>query len=291
MSNDKNNEKLQTLLLLGSDLTGSAASEVAGFAIGSVVGGPAGAAVGGVAGLGISKLIKLAKDTAKKQLSSREETRVGAAIIFSIEKIQHKLNSGEKIRDDGFFQFNNENSRSDAEEIFEGVLLKSKNTHEENKLKFIASLFANIAFQNNMSLGEANQLLTSVEKLTYRQIRCLSLFNTASMPNSFQLREESYNDEDEIQTQMPLETISLLQEIFELERLGLVTCLLAPSNMSEDWQEDCITTGNYLALIRWNNIVPKRLKLTALGKRYYQLMDLHEVPKMELEILAKILSK
>ncbi|MBV5262401.1 hypothetical protein FLX56_28935 [Synechococcus moorigangaii CMS01] len=283
MSDNKDNQKLQHLLSLGSELTGSAASELAGFAISSVLVGPVGAAVGGIAGFGVSQLVKTLADTANKQLSSREETRVGASIIFSIAKIQKKLEMGESIRNDGFFQSEHENLRSSAEEIFEGVLLKSKNTHEEKKIKYISSIFANAAFQSGLAAEEINQILKVAENFTYRQIQCLSLLDNNCMMNSINLRRADYTSHRSSSSK-----ISFLQEIFELNHQDLVVCKM---RLTRAVKENKNLTYPYKNLSRWYDIVPDQLKLTELGQKYYQLMDLQEISESELELIAKFLSE
>ena len=123
---------------MGSDIAGAAT----GSAIGFLTGGPGGAAIGGATGVIISKSLS---DITDRLLSNREKMRVGATATFALTKIKSRLDSGDKLRNDGFFE-EKEGGRPDAEEIFEGVLLKAKNEHEEKKAKILGNIFANIAF-------------------------------------------------------------------------------------------------------------------------------------------------
>lgn len=70
---------------------------------------------------------------ASRLLSSREEARIGATISYAALKIQQRLDAGDIPRSDGFFSAD-ETGRSNADEIFEGVLLKAKNEIQEKKL-------------------------------------------------------------------------------------------------------------------------------------------------------------
>lgn len=114
-------EKIESLISTGSKIAGAVTGEAVAF----LVGGPGGAAIGGV-------LTKILSDIADRILSKREKMRVGATAAFALEKIKSYLDAGLRLRDDGFFQ-GKEGNRADAEEIFEGVLLKAKNEHEEKK--------------------------------------------------------------------------------------------------------------------------------------------------------------
>ncbi len=105
---------------------------------------------------------------AGRVLSSREEIRVGATISFAAVKIQNRLDAGETPRADGFFD-EDETGRSNADEIFEGVLLKAKNESQEKKIKYLGNLFANVAFRSDISTTEANFFLKTAEELSYRQ--------------------------------------------------------------------------------------------------------------------------
>jgi hypothetical protein len=58
---------------------------------------------------------------AARQLSHREQVRVGAAASFAIQAIQSRFAEGQTPRDDGFFD-DKKNERSAADQILEGVL-------------------------------------------------------------------------------------------------------------------------------------------------------------------------
>jgi hypothetical protein len=111
-------------------------------------------------------------DVANRQLSAREEVRVGAAAITAVNKIWQRLIDGEEARTDGFFDSPSGGSfdRSPAEELFEGSMLKCKNEHEEKKLQLIAEIPVIVAFDAQVSSALANQVLLTAERLSYRQL-------------------------------------------------------------------------------------------------------------------------
>jgi hypothetical protein len=276
----ENNEKVKNLISMGTELSGTAA----GGALGFLVGGPIEAAGAAVAGLAISKISNFVLiDIADRVLSKREQVRVGAAASLAIEKIREYLESGKSPRNDDFFEHIS-GSRPKAEEIFEGILLKSKNEHEEKKLKYISSIFANTVFMSDVSLSEANHMLHIAEGLTYNQLCLLSLFERKSSIPEINLRENDYTDWNEatngrtsLEIEMPNSTKSVIQEIFELYNFGLVQ-RIDPGDKDSHSLLDC----GYVA--------PNRMFLTDLGRRYYTIMGLAEIIVNDLMNTADSLS-
>lgn len=162
MHSKENENKVKALIYGGTEIAGSAA----GGAIGFLVGGLPGASGGNALGVAIAKTTgKLLSDLVDRSLSERERVRVGGTAALAISKIQEFFDSGYKPRNDGFFEKQG-NQRPDAEEIFEGTLLKSKNDHEEKKAKIYANIFAMVAFNSTISSAEANYLLQKFANLT-----------------------------------------------------------------------------------------------------------------------------
>ncbi|MEE8403476.1 MAG: hypothetical protein V3R93_06955 [Candidatus Hydrothermarchaeaceae archaeon] len=268
MPSDK--EKAESLISTGSEIAGTAT----GGAIGFLAGGPGGAAVGGALGVVISKgTIKLLSDISNRVLSKREEIRIGATAAFALMKIKSHLDDGAVPRKDGFFDYMGK-KRSNAEEVFEGVLLKAKNEHEEKKAEFLGNIYANIAFFPGFSVGEANHLLQIAGNLTYRQMCILSLIEKKAQIQGIELKEKSYR---EVRESVLYETISILQETHGLHNLGLI---VSKTNSQK-------TTA---VLFGWVDIAPNRLSLTPMGKRYWEIMELHDIPEQDLEELARYLS-
>jgi len=270
MPTDK--DKLKSLISAGSNITGAAAGGVMGF----LIGGPLGATIGGPLGILIYKGLS---DMANRVLSTREVTRVGATAQYAITKVKERLDSGDKLRDDDFFE-DKRKGRTDAEEIFEGVLLKAKTEHEEKKTKILGNIFANIAFFRGFSVGEANHLLRITENLTYRKMCILSLVKRKDEIQGIKLREESYSDywEEPGKKITLFETASTVQEAYEMYGLGLILC------------KDRAEEGSFWSLTEWTDIAPNGLELTPMGERYYQVMGLDDIPEEDVREVARYLS-
>lgn len=251
-------ERVAFLITAGSEITGGAT----GGALGLIFGGPLGAAIGG----GFGGVVPVLGDFVNRMLSQREKARVGAAATFALLKAKENIDAGRKPRDDGFFATNN-SKRSNADEIFEGVLLKAKNEHEEKKVRFLGNAFANIAFTPGFSAAEANYLLHSIENMTYRQLVILSLVGRKAA-FGISLKDESYRGE------VLAETVSILQECRELDSLGLI--------FRKEEQN--------IIVLSQADVIPNRMALSGLGERYYRMMELEEVPEEEIRNLVRFLS-
>ena len=278
MSN--NIDKVHSIIEVGCEMVGAASGGVLGFFMGGPLGAPVGAAAGGAAGVAISKAsTKVLIDVANRSLSQREEIRIGAAATFAIQNIQRKLESGEHPRNDGFFQTQQYASRTSAEEIFEGVLLKSKNEHEEKKVRIFGNIFANISFTPGLGGGEANHILQIAENLTYRQMCLLALFHRKEEIIDLHLAES-------LSSSQSFETISTLQEIYQLYNFGLLASPIPQESGSSGYSDASISSENYLALLNWENVNPSQIELTPLAKRYYVVMGLDEIPSTDLRDVA-----
>ncbi|MGI0016984.1 MAG: hypothetical protein ACREBU_26475, partial [Nitrososphaera sp.] len=127
----------------------------------------------------------------------------------------------------------------------------------------LGSIFANVAFSPVISVGEANHLLQIATALTYRQMCILSLVERKRQGLIvIQLRKEPFRGT------LPFETLSILQQIFQMYSLGL----LSPMG------------GGYW--LSWFEIVPDALTTTGPGARCYQAMGLQDIPVQDLEAVA-----
>ena len=245
----------QELIDLSSEITGNAAVAAIGF----LVAGPVGAMAGAFSGPAIAKTIKLvAKEINDRFLAKREKIRIGATLNYAAQKIQQRLDAGDQIRQDDFFNFE-ASARPPAEEILEGVLIASQKEHEEKKLEFYGNLVANLAFDSSYSLQEANYLLKVAQNLTYQQLCLLSLFGRSVHG----LRKTDYRGQGEFDTKL----ISLLQEIYELSSLGMLNC-----------------SGEVLFSL--TDVNPGKIKVQGTGEFLLKLMELGSIDIDELTPLA-----
>jgi hypothetical protein len=227
------------------------------------------------------------EEMADRMLSNSEKARIGAAGSFAISLVRERLMNGDKLRNDDFFFSNNENYRSNAEEIFEGVLLKCKAEHQERKIKYISSIFANVAF-TNASISEANQVLKIAENLTHRQLCILSVIRTLMVNRDLirVLRNTSENSPNS-------SYIYILQETMELFQMGLIFQIFPSDNedsVTEERYDEALLSNDFTPLMSWDQIFPSGLVLSSIGMSCYSLMNLSDISTYELDETIKALS-
>jgi hypothetical protein len=186
-------------------------------------------------------------------VSPRQKIRITLAAWYAHKTIQERLENGDEVRNDDFFDPNGL-GRSSAEEIFEGTLLVAKDEHEEKKLLFLGNLFAGIAFAPSASRAEANYLISVAERLTYQQYVIISLYGRLAPINT--LREKSYEGEKNVSW----DTVSILSEMYELYTLGI------------------LAESRGYAVLDMNSLVPKDAELGPLGERLNAIMRLQDIP-------------
>ncbi|WP_444889495.1 hypothetical protein [Microbulbifer sp. DLAB2-AA] len=164
-------EVVPAFIKKGTEIAGGAT----GAALGFLAGGPAGAAAGGAAGVIVSQTGGVVADFVERTLSHREVVRAAGATSLSLEKIQEKFDAGLEPRDDDFFRLR-VGYRPKAEDLFEAMMLKSKNQYEEHKVFFYANLFANACFDEALSADTISWFMLVLDKLTFSHIETLNEF-------------------------------------------------------------------------------------------------------------------
>ena len=183
---EKNN-RIQHLINHGTEIAGGAA----GAALGLFIGGPVGAVIGGAGGpIAAITLRSIGQEILERQLGPREKVRVGAAFAIAAAEIRRRMENGESIRTDGFFN-QKQAGRSDAEEVAESMLLKVQREPEEKKIRYMAYLLSSTAFDPQISVHVAHQLVKAAEQLTYRQLCILKL---SVVKGNFGLRDKNYRE-------------------------------------------------------------------------------------------------
>jgi hypothetical protein len=246
--------------------------EMTGAAIASTVGffvmGPTGAVIGAAGGKIVTDLFARAgEEMGKRYLSRRENARIGVVTIYALNRIKLNEETNRPLRNDDFFSPDSITNRSAADEILEGTLLAAKNEYEERKLKYYGNLLANIAYYPEIDRYQANYLLRITERLSYRQICILALFKRKSdycLSSNFQELQKTLN---------PNELI-VIREIEEIK----ISKLLKSIN-------EALWGGGSSG-----NITPSELELSDTGNILYQLMNLDEIEKEQIDTLASILS-
>ncbi len=258
MTDEKKNELVDTSTLI-VDLTGRSSGALKGFSIG----GPAGAVGGAISGVLIQYGLRAVVPIFTKGFASpRERLRIATVLIIANEKINENLKQGRKIRGDGFFTPGID-ERSPSEEIMEGVLRAAQKEYEEKKIVYIGNLLANLAFEEEVSRGDANRLIREAEQLSYRQLCILSL---GKNKERYALRKTDYRGGGQF-------SFSLM---------------VAMEDMSDVCTRGMINFGGE-ALLGITDVNPGKMALQSTGNALYTLMELSEIRREDLEELAALL--
>jgi hypothetical protein len=199
------------------DAVGDLVGSVTGVTIASLHQGIDGLYEGALVAPGVAHTFKyLAGLFLNRGMAKRERQRVGLVYALTAAAIQRRLDAGERIRDDDFFDRDITN-RSKADEIAEAVLIAAQTEHEERKLPYLANLLASFAFESGIDQGMANYLVKLASALTYREYCLLEIANNR---HGYNLRPPGHLNLS--QRENPVQVFAVLAECFELYRLGLV---------------------------------------------------------------------
>jgi hypothetical protein len=87
----------------------------------------------GAGGTAAAMVLKhIGQEASERLLDHREQIRVGGVLAIAAGEIGQRIEGGERVRLDGFFE-KKQTGRPDAEEVAESVLLKSQREPEEKK--------------------------------------------------------------------------------------------------------------------------------------------------------------
>ncbi len=130
-----------------AEIFGSGIGGVLGFLAGDSIAATFGSAAGPIAA---GMLKNIGQEFSKRELSPRKDFKVGKVLAIAALEIHQRLEKGENVRNDGFFN-KKSTGRSDAEEIAEAIVLKCQREPQEKKIPYMGYLKAGIAFdEKNM---------------------------------------------------------------------------------------------------------------------------------------------
>ena len=245
----------------GTMLSGGVAAGVTTLASVWLLGGLEAAAIGGVIGAGVQiALRKVGAEISTRWLSPREEIRLGATFLIVAEEIMRRLENGDKLREDGFFD-GSDSSRSDAEEVAESVILKVQREPEEKKIPYMGYLFSSVVFDAEVSTQLAHQIAKVAEQLTYRQLCILKL---AFVKDRYSLRGRDYQGEKNI-------TRDVYPALYECAELYNKEFINFRSQMDYGMA----------------NLVPSRMTLQGIGEDLFNLMKLTSIPDEDIAPIAE----
>ncbi|CAI3117517.1 hypothetical protein MWMV8_MWMV8_03082 [Acinetobacter calcoaceticus] len=151
-------------------------------------------------------------DTLDRNMSQQEVIRTNKAYIYFVEKLESNLNQGFQIRDDDFFRFRI-GYRKQAEELFEGILIKSRNQYEEAKIEFFSNLYANGCVDTTLSPQMISLFISILDRLSFNHLDILNRFKILGQESLWQS-----NDVYDLQKENPL----LPTYVEELKTLNLI---------------------------------------------------------------------
>lgn len=240
-------EPLKELFDSGAEIIGN----IAGAIVGGVVAGPGGVIIGASIPTILTKGFKLiGEDVVNRNISKREEQKIGAGYAFALQRIEMNIEAGKQIRSDGFID--NDNVLSASNSILEGVTMKLQKEWELKKLQFYGNLLGNISFEKDVHFDYATVLLKLAESLSYRQLCLIKVFENKGTPQidlapidntykrSIDLRGFNY---------------SLYADLVEMEQLSVLKRVGA------------ITVGAAIG----------NCTLSDIGTKLYRLMNLNEL--------------
>jgi len=212
------------------------------------VGGP-------LAGIGISAITSALGNF----MSSRGDERATSVFVRAANEIQQRVEAGEQLRTDGFFEAS-ENGRSAAEETVEDLLRACRDEASERKLPYMSNMLCETAFDASVDLDMAHQAISIAERLTYRQLCIMQL---AAAKNAYALRSDDYRG----QGTFSAELYPVLQECADLYQHGLV-------NFGGE------------VVFGLTDVKPVSMQLQGVGGVLHRLMRLHELPQPDISVVA-----
>lgn len=190
--------------------------------------------------------------------------RVGGTLAIAAAHINARVERGEMIRTDGFFE-NRHNGRSDAEEVAESVILRSQREAEERKIPYMAYLIGNIAFDGEIGAELAHQIIKAAEAMTYRQ---LCIMKVAFLSENYQLRKSDYRG----QARFERAQLQILYECLDLYLRAFVNF------------------GGEVAFGP-SDVKPASMQLQGIGVDIFNVMGLITIPEADLAPIVQQLSK
>ncbi len=274
-----NEEEKTSVLARSKDVVVSFLGGATGGLIGGAVAGPQGV----IAGAFVGTVVEYALDDfGQRMLSRREAGRIASVAEMAARAIAQKLQAGEKLRDDGFFDARS-GADSSASELVEGIFLKAKNEHEKLKLPYVAKFMANACFASAHSPANLTYLLSLAESLTYRQmceLKFAALYKAYIVGESFDI---SLNDG----AASYMEVTMIANEIFSLLGMKVLDIfdleILNTPLTEREFDKNGIMKQVYPESPEAIN--PSSLKLSMTGTALVNMLELYDLPQEDVNLI------
>lgn len=241
---------------VGSKITGGVAGALTSFATGNPFIGAA------LSPFIAHNLERFGHEVIDRQLTPRQEARVGRAFVIATSEIRDRLSNGEIIRSDDFFGEEGSDLRSSADEIGEAALSAAMGSTDEKKVDHIAFLLAVIAFNDTIDMETSRVLISTAESISFRSFCILAILKE---PNTVELFRPDY-----VSPPGPMANIQAMKsEIYDLIGRGLI-------EMRESRSSETV-----MAVLGVDSIDPSHMYLTDFGALFHDSLQLHKIPHHE----------
>ncbi len=199
----------------------------------------------------------------------------------TVKEIKMRLEAGDQLRSDGFFDDKDEDG-GPAGELLEGVLLSAADAWERRKVPYIGRLFSRASFNTNVGVGESNYLLRLGNRLTYRQL-VLMRFWVAAQGGRYEESLMSLGIDQDAQGGSP--TPALASELDDLMSAGLVGVQRSDGTIGppDPTIEGIADVGS----LKGTDLA--KVCLTPLGSSLHDLLGLDHVPSEDLDEVLRAL--
>ncbi len=259
---DVDESRARNLIESGSAVGGALTGAALTFVAGPLIGGPLGALAG-------RAFRRVGLELHERLLGPRQRERAGAAFAWAAEEIHARLETGETLREDGFF--GDETSvRPPSDEVLEGALVVAAESYEERKVPYLGRLYASLAFRSEIDPAEAHVFIRLAGRLSYRQLTILAFFDERA--ETIDLSELDAEREERGFPSLPAGIRPELEELGDLGLLGVVQERGGPVKPSEAYVPaniDRLHLGNFVLL--------------PLGRELHGLMGLVEISEEDKE--------
>ena len=201
----------------------------------------------------------------------RQSKRITAVTRFSLEGIARRLKSGEQLRDDGFFDKTVD--RSEADEVFEAVLLVARDTPQEKKMPYISNLFEDACFRSYLRSDTLHFLCKEHENLTYRQLCIIKIIYEG---NNYIFQTISFQDSED--TDIEAEKIAILTECANLRNRGYID--FDTSQPAAHQPSDPVPL-----------LIPYTMRVLFPAEMVYTFMNLKSIPEDDISPILAALKK
>jgi hypothetical protein len=123
-------------------------------------------------GASAGETLALAGEGVVGLLEQKEQSRIARTLIQVHEEVMRRTASGETVRD-----LIADSQGEDAVAVFEAVVEAAARSNEERKCEVVASLYASVAFDDSVSVGDALLYVRRVQDASWRQLVAIHYFD------------------------------------------------------------------------------------------------------------------